>query len=914
MFTRKDADISNTRPLVATFLSIVLITVLWHCGTLRAQQVVEQEITALGHSGSAAINDDANFLIAWTTWPGDRHDIRVLRFQADGQPLGNGEDLSDTGSGRDNYEPSLAMSRDGYVQAAWIQTETHFRDKLLTLDFTFDDFDFTPPAYDPLGGGADERPSVGVSNNGDLLLTWHRMDSYLSQAGLLAGPAPSLSLVIRDCDPSAPCAPACTYCRVTNEPEAGLWNPCISVRSDARYAVVWADAEEPTAQYSSFNIALRIYDSNASDVLAQLEGQGPDPDEKWVNQPALEGLGSNQISPAVAFDDAGNVVVAWIGWRPTGCAPAFRVFARRFKFEFDSQAQEWVLRDPDPDLGEGWPGMFIVDNDPNASPLVSPDDPLAHPTVALSLDQVDPGRFIVAWNAGRIVVPVVYHEIRGQYFDSRGAPRGREFRVNQDNSVTDPGTESFAVRRIARSAQHPLVYGPDDQVVATWTPDLDQEGVWFTLLPPDHAESTCATASCTKGDTNGDGNTDGLDIQNLVDALLGTYRDPGVCEFEIIFDICPFDINEDCLVNMDDVPLFVGILLGQSMGRLLDDCNNNGVPDANDIAGGTSEDCNKNFIPDECDVDPADPDGDGEVSNDLNINSIPDECEANCNKNAIPDDKDISDGTSADVNGNSVPDECEADCNSNSVPDEWDISQGTSADCNANGLPDECEYDCNDNGVPDACDIDPSDPDGDGEVFEDCQGSGLPDECDFTLPLMPSADCNENGVPDECDIASGTSEDCNDNGFPDECDIARPRRPSPDCNANGIPDECDLADCPPEDPGCQDCNVNGVPDECDIAGGTSLDANTNGIPDECEGGGEGGGGQGGGGMMRAGELTLPGGEAEPDPDIEAAWAEFFAWFILQDWGPEADTSGAEQHQMMVDQLEELGLPIADPWQ
>jgi hypothetical protein len=57
---------------------------------------------------------------------------------------------------------------------------------------------------------------------------------------------------------------------------------------------------------------------------------------------------------------------------------------------------------------------------------------------------------------------------------------------------------------------------------------------------------------------------------------------------------------------------------------------------------------------------------------------------------------------------------------------------------------------------------------------------------------------------------------------------------------------------------------------------------------------------------------LPGGE--PDTNNEAAWAEFFGWFMDQDWGPEADTTGAEQHQMIVDQLEELGLPIADPWQ
>ena len=32
------------------------------------------------------------------------------------------------------------------------------------------------------------------------------------------------------------------------------------------------------------------------------------------------------------------------------------------------------------------------------------------------------------------------------------------------------------------------------------------------------------------------------------------------------------------------------------------DCNDNGVPDAQDIAQGTSLDCNSNGVPDECDV------------------------------------------------------------------------------------------------------------------------------------------------------------------------------------------------------------------------------------------------------------------------------------------------------------------------
>jgi hypothetical protein len=52
-----------------------------------------------------------------------------------------------------------------------------------------------------------------------------------------------------------------------------------------------------------------------------------------------------------------------------------------------------------------------------------------------------------------------------------------------------------------------------------------------------------------------------------------------------------------------------------------------------------------------------------------------------------------------------------ADCNRNRVPDERDLVEGTSRDCNRNALPDECgiaagfSQDCNANGVPDECDI-----------------------------------------------------------------------------------------------------------------------------------------------------------------------------------------------------------------
>jgi len=146
-----------------------------------------------------------------------------------------------------------------------------------------------------------------------------------------------------------------------------------------------------------------------------------------------------------------------------------------------------------------------------------------------------------------------------------------------------------------------------------------------------------------------------------------------------------------------------------------------------------------------------------------------------CNENGIPDGEDIANGTSQDCNLNGIPDECDIedgvsqDCNLNGIPDECDIDTGTSLDCNANGVPDECDIaggasqDCNLNGVPDECDIA-------GGLSEDCNGNGVPDECD--LLDGTSEDCNSNGIPDECDIASGTSEDANGNGIPDECDPA----------------------------------------------------------------------------------------------------------------------------------------------
>ena len=100
-----------------------------------------------------------------------------------------------------------------------------------------------------------------------------------------------------------------------------------------------------------------------------------------------------------------------------------------------------------------------------------------------------------------------------------------------------------------------------------------------------------------------------------------------------------------------------------------------------------------------------------------------------CNLNGIPDEQEIAGGTSNDCNDNGIPDECEPDCNANGVADACDLAGAASSDCNGNGIPDECDVavgtspDCNDNGHPDGCDLTEG-------TSDDLNQTDVPDECE----------------------------------------------------------------------------------------------------------------------------------------------------------------------------------------
>ncbi|MEE8170715.1 MAG: hypothetical protein V3T70_09215, partial [Phycisphaerae bacterium] len=388
----------------------------------------------------------------------------------------------------------------------------------------------------------------------------------------------------------------------------------------------------------------------------------------------------------------------------------------------------------------------------------------ANPTVAIlkataSTDPAHIGRFVCTWNVREVSGDG--HEIRARYFAGNGIPRGPEFRVHQATFPTSSADEDLP--SLAQSAQHTLAYAGNNAAVISW--DLTAgtthttPNVYFTLLPTDHAEILCGQLNCLRGDTNGDGLIDGDDIQDFVDAMVGpqSFDDPNACAFEApdANIICRFDINADCDVNLDDLPLFVVLLLGGTVEAANNDCNVNGTPDAVDVLANPSIDCNVNFIPDTCDLA-------GGTSVDVNTNGVLDECDPDCNANGVLDVLDIDNATSGDCDTNGVPDECQPDCNTNGVFDACDAAAATSLDCDTNGQPDECQQDCNTNGTADTCDI------GTG-ASKDCNNNGFPDDCDVAM-LFFIKDCNSNGVPDSCDITAGTSIDADANGIPDECE------------------------------------------------------------------------------------------------------------------------------------------------
>jgi hypothetical protein len=208
------------------------------------------------------------------------------------------------------------------------------------------------------------------------------------------------------------------------------------------------------------------------------------------------------------------------------------------------------------------------------------------------------------------------------------------------------------------------------------------------------------------------------------------------------------------------------------------DCNDNGVPDDQDIADGTSADCNENQVPDECDIaDGTSVDCDGgpvgvayygeQIFNTSCVGCHGPEGQGGegypgpslrnktrvdiWNKLLPPTDHPggaFPDFTQEDfaaleaylADGGSlgrpdiVPDECQtlADCDDNQVADGCDLEDGTLVDLDYDGQPDSCELwgDFDNNGLVELADY---------AALSDCMSG--PDQMSSPTPPFTTAQC-----------------------------------------------------------------------------------------------------------------------------------------------------------------------------
>jgi hypothetical protein len=302
------------------------------------------------------------------------------------------------------------------------------------------------------------------------------------------------------------------------------------------------------------------------------------------------------------------------------------------------------------------------------------------------------------------------------------------------------------------------------------------------------------------------------------------------------------------------------------------DCNSNGVPDECELVLGLAADCNGNGVPDDCDIDPSDPDGNGQVSADCQPDLIPDECQLGITSTVVWDNGPFitSYGT-----GCAVEDESYVESESTyygwncSVADGWRTADDftLTQDCRIHRIK---LYAYQSDETPPTIHFasirlwDGPPGDGGAVVFGDtvtnyCTSSshsGVWRVLDDPQAYAPCARginevvCAFGGI----DLPAGTYWlDFQLDGAGDSGPWWIPVTPHP-ARGNTLEFSAstgwsmqydDVAGWTQSvafivegsyDAPANDCNENGVPDDCDIAAGTSQDLNGNGIPDECEGG------------------------------------------------------------------------------
>ncbi|MBN1417757.1 MAG: hypothetical protein JXP34_03220 [Planctomycetes bacterium] len=335
-------------------------------------------------------------------WQSDGRDGSLLgifgrRFARTGEPVGETFRANTTTSGSQR-RPRIAMGAAGEFAIAWAGP----RDT--PIDVYAQRFD---PGATPIGPefranvyteGWQYDADVAIDDAGRVTIVWTSLDQDGDGAGVFA----------RRFDPEG--SPLGGEILVSLRTADWQYAPAVAACGDGGFCVAWTDAKRDG---DGAGIFLQRFDA-AGERLG---------DEIRVN----ETTGGDQITPDIASDPAGDLVVVWASRPPEETRGA--ILARRFDGNGDRIGGEFrvslsndaetprVAMAPEGGFAITWGGsqeirlrIFDAEGTPEGQEMVASEGPGIQPCIAMP----EPDRVIVAWASGTALDPS--HGIRARIF------------------------------------------------------------------------------------------------------------------------------------------------------------------------------------------------------------------------------------------------------------------------------------------------------------------------------------------------------------------------------------------------------------------------------------------------------------------------------------------------------------------
>ncbi len=369
-----------------------------------------------GVQDSAAIAADSvgNYVVVWRSEQDDFGDIIAQRFDAAGNPLGAEFRVNSTTAGT-QFDPSVDMDSSGNFVVAWASDQNGSYDVFarqfnafgwtLGDEFMVNSQPWMPdPGEEPMHQGYfwsnETEPEVAMDADGDFIVVW-TSDSQdgsgdavyaqrFNSAGIVQGSAFQVnSFTINDQDSAA-----------------------VAMDASGNFVVVW---ESDGQDYSGEEIYGQRYAANGQALGAEFR----------VNTTTW----SNQGTPAIGMDGAGNSVVAWQSEDQDGSG--FGIYAQRFDAFGVALGAEFAVNTVT-DGAQQFGGSSLYSKSDN--------------TVAIDAD----GDFVITWMSDDGDDYGIY----AQQYNSQGMALGEEIAVN----TTKAGQQMAPAVAIASNGDFVVVW------------------------------------------------------------------------------------------------------------------------------------------------------------------------------------------------------------------------------------------------------------------------------------------------------------------------------------------------------------------------------------------------------------------------------------------------------------------------